>query len=116
MSVAYLNEDQTFPGATILVLKRHATELFELTGSERARLIDDVSRVANALSEAFDAVKINYGLFGNQIPHIHWHIVPRLPGDPSPREAAWVRPHEATRLAARDAAARIADIRVRLAT
>ncbi|MBI5410656.1 MAG: HIT family protein [Nitrospirae bacterium] len=99
MTVAYLFEDQYFPGWTVLVLKRHATELFELNREERNQLIEEVSAVARALAEVFKPVKINYGLLGNQLPHIHWHVVPRLAGDPAPLEAVWGVKHESKRLA-----------------
>lgn len=91
---AYLFDDQFFPGWTVLVLNRHASELFDLTQDERSRLIEEVSEVALALTMAFEPVKINYELLGNQLPHIHWHIIPRLTGDPAPREAVWTVTHE----------------------
>jgi diadenosine tetraphosphate (Ap4A) HIT family hydrolase len=78
VSVAYLHADQFFPGWTVLVLKRHATELYELSREERAGLMEEVSEVARVLATTFHAIKVNYELLGNQIPHIHWHIVPRL--------------------------------------
>jgi diadenosine tetraphosphate (Ap4A) HIT family hydrolase len=37
LSTAYLSDDQFFPGWTVLVLKRHATELFDLTRDERTQ-------------------------------------------------------------------------------
>ena len=84
-SVAYLHDDQFFAGWTFLVLKRHATELWQLEPAERAALIEEVTRVARAVGTAFGAVKMNYELLGNAIPHIHWHLVPRLPDDPAAR-------------------------------
>jgi diadenosine tetraphosphate (Ap4A) HIT family hydrolase len=93
-TVAYLHDDQFFPGWTVLVLKRHAAELFDLTKDERRQLIEEVSEVALALAMAFEPVKINYELLGNQLPHIHWHIIPRLADDPAPREAVWTVRHE----------------------
>jgi len=63
-TVAYLHDDQFFPGWTCLVLKRHATELWQLERGERAALIEEVSRVARAVGAAFDAVKVNYELLG----------------------------------------------------
>jgi diadenosine tetraphosphate (Ap4A) HIT family hydrolase len=110
-SVAYLNEDQFFPGWTFLVLKRHATELWQLGAPERAALVEEVARVGRALAEAFDAVKMNYELLGNQVAHIHWHLVPRLAGDPSPRLPVWTVSHEPRRLPPAEAAERIALIR-----
>jgi diadenosine tetraphosphate (Ap4A) HIT family hydrolase len=94
LSMAYLHEDQFFPGWTVVVFKRHATELFHLAPTERIQLMEEVSRVAQTLAEIFEAKKINYELLGNQLPHIHWHVIPRLAGDPAPLEPVWRLPHE----------------------
>ena len=98
LTQGHLFDDQFFPGWTVLVLKRHATELFELTKDERGRLIEEVSAVATALAMAFEPVKLNYELLGNQVPHIHWHLIPRLADDPAPKEPVWRVPHEPKRL------------------
>ena len=98
-SVLYLHIDQFFRGWSVLVLRRHATELYDLARDERARLMDEVSDVARALAGAFDARKVNYALFGNLLPHVHWHIVPRLANDPAPREAVFAVAHEPVPLA-----------------
>lgn len=113
-SIAYLHDDQFFAGWSILVLKRHATELWQLAPAERTALMDEVTRVAHALAATFGAVKMNYELLGNQIGHIHWHLVPRAADDPAPRAPVWTVAHEPRRLAAGETAARIADIRRRL--
>jgi diadenosine tetraphosphate (Ap4A) HIT family hydrolase len=94
LTVAYLHDDQFFEGWTVLVLKRHATELFHLTEEERRRLIEEVSAVSEVLSNRYRANKINYELLGNQLPHIHWHLVPRRPNDPAPLEPVWRVPHQ----------------------
>ncbi|MGH7324483.1 MAG: HIT family protein [Candidatus Rokuibacteriota bacterium] len=110
-SLAYLHEDQFFPGWTLLGLKRHATELFDLTREERAELIEEVSGVAQVLAASFSALKINYELLGNQIPHIHWHVVPRLPGDPAPRGPVWLVEHAPRPLSPDELSERIQRIR-----
>jgi diadenosine tetraphosphate (Ap4A) HIT family hydrolase len=89
LSDAYLHADQSFTGWTVLVLRRHATELFELTEGERAELIEEVSALARAVATAFDARKVNYALLGNQLPHIHWHIIPRGADDPDRGVPPW---------------------------
>lgn len=94
LSKAYLHEDQFFPGWTVVVFQRHATELFHLAPPERIQLIEEVTLVANVLSEVYQAKKINYELLGNQLPHMHWHIIPRLAGDPAPLEPVWRVPHD----------------------
>ena len=113
-SVVYLADDQFFPGWCLLVLKRHATELWQLAPAERTALMDEVTRVAQALAVVFDAVKMNYELLGNQVAHIHWHLVPRRADDPSPRMPAWTVQHEPKRLSAAETAERVARIRAQL--
>ena len=95
---AYLHDDQFFPGWTVLVLKQHATELFDLSRTDRSHLIEEVSAVASVLAREWQAVKINYELLGNQLPHIHWHVIPRLPQDPAPLEPVWRIAHEPLRM------------------
>jgi len=91
---AFLHEDQFFPGYVLLVLRRHATELYELEAGERRAHLEEVSRVAEAIARVFPPVKMNYELLGNQVPHIHWHLVPRLPTDPDLRSPIWRVEHQ----------------------
>ena len=57
LSMAYLHDDQFFPGWTVVVFKRHATELFDLAPTERIQLMEEVSRLAMVLFETFEAKK-----------------------------------------------------------
>ncbi len=94
LSKAYLHEDQFFPGWTVVVFKRHVTELFHLAPTERILLMEEVNLVAKVVAQVYEAKKINYELLGNQLPHIHWHVIPRLPTDPAPLEPVWRVQHE----------------------
>jgi diadenosine tetraphosphate (Ap4A) HIT family hydrolase len=111
---AYLGDDQFFPGWTVLVLTRHATELWELSRDERIALMEGVTEVARALAVVFDARKLNYELLGNQLAHIHWHVVPRRADDPIPRQPVWTHAHEPLILSPAERGARIDAIRARL--
>lgn len=83
-SIVRLNKNQYMPGWTTLVLKRHATELFELEPEERAEFWDEVSLAANALTDIYHPAKINYCICGNIMPHLHCHLFPRgFDDDPS---------------------------------
>jgi diadenosine tetraphosphate (Ap4A) HIT family hydrolase len=113
-SVLYLAEDQCFPGWCVLVLRRHATELWQLAPTERETLMHEVTRVAQALAAVFDAVKMNYELLGNQVAHIHWHLIPRRADDPSPRMPVWTVEHTPKRLLPPEMAERVARIRAQL--
>jgi diadenosine tetraphosphate (Ap4A) HIT family hydrolase len=60
--------------------------------------MEELAAGARALAEVFSARKMNYELLGNQVAHIHWHLVPRLPEDPLPGEPAWRVEHAPLRL------------------
>ena len=59
-------------------------EPHELSRADCAAFFDDMVRVGRALERVFEAVKINYQILGNLIPHLHCHITPRYYGDPFP--------------------------------
>jgi len=42
----------------------------------------DLRRASAAIAAATDAVKLNYEIHGNTVPHLHVHIFPRYVGDP----------------------------------
>ena len=114
-STAYLHADQFFPGWTVLVLNRHAVELYELEAAERAAVVDEVARLARVLAQTFAATKMNYALLGNQIAHVHWHLIPRRADDPAPRDPVWSLPHAPLALAAEARRERVATLRTALA-
>jgi len=93
-SFVTLNRDQFFPGYVLLFTKTHVTELFHLQSQVRAELMDEVSRVAEALHGVFQPDKINYELLGNMVPHMHWHLVPRFATEPLWPRPIWAEPHE----------------------
>jgi diadenosine tetraphosphate (Ap4A) HIT family hydrolase len=115
LSRVFLHEDQFFPGYVLLVLRRHVSELYDLPAPERATLMEEVSRVAQALARVFRPVKMNYELLGNLVPHIHWHLVPRLATDPGLRAPIWTVEHKPAPLAPAAARERIETIRRALA-
>lgn len=80
--VAMGEETAGLPGSCAMFFKRHAVELHDLTAEEGAAWMRDVQRLSRALKEATGAVKMNYEVHGNTIPHLHMHFFPRYPGDP----------------------------------
>jgi len=80
---AYLQKSANFKGYCVLVLKRHAVELDDLTSDERCALMEDIARVAHAIRAVCSPDKLNYEILGNIVPHVHAHIIPRYAGDPT---------------------------------
>lgn len=75
--VLYLNREQSYLGRLILVLKDHKEELFELDAQERADFMDDICIAGRAMTELYAPDRINYGMFGDNVKHVHVHIVPK---------------------------------------
>ena len=69
-------------GYAWLPIRRHVIELHELTDVEGASFMRDIRRVSGAIAAATGAVKLNYEVHGNTVPHLHLHIFPRYIGDP----------------------------------
>ena len=93
-SIAVLSDHQSYEGWTVLLLKDHAEHLHLLDEDRQVRLAADVADTARAIAKAFNPARINYECLGNQLAHVHWHIIPRYqpPIDPDPRQPIWGRP------------------------
>lgn len=86
-STVYLFRNQFFAGRCVVAFKGHKRELYELTPAERAGFMDDVARVAGALNQLFHPDKINYAIFGDEVSHLHFHVVPKYRSN-----SEWGRP------------------------
>lgn len=76
-----MGDHQLFKGYTLFLCKVHETELFNLNDDFKNKYLQEMSMVAEAVSKAFHAEKINYELLGNGDTHLHWHLFPRIKGD-----------------------------------
>lgn len=83
LDASYLmaGEDSPMKGYCFFLLKRHAVELYELSLEEATAFMGDVQRASKAVHEITGAVKLNYEIHGNTIPHLHLHLFPRYIGD-----------------------------------
>ncbi len=76
-------------GRILVGPKRHAPTLFDLTHQELVGLIREVRSVALAVTKAFEPGGItvyqnNGSASGQEIPHVHMHVVPRYADDGGP--------------------------------
>lgn len=114
--VAVLNR---YPYSNCHVLvspRRHVGALADLTDDEHLEAMHTLSRLTRVLTERVTAQGFNVGLNLGQVAgagvpgHLHWHLVPRWPGDhsfmpvtagvqvlPQSLEAAWELVREALR-------------------
>ena len=76
-----IGDHQHFKGYTLFLCKEHKIELFDLSREQKIKFLEEMSIVAEAVSKAFGAEKMNYELLGNGDAHLHWHLFPRFNGD-----------------------------------
>ncbi len=62
-------------------LRRHAVELHDLDRAEAEAYMRDLMRVSRAVQAITGAVKMNYEIHGNTVPHLHTHFFPRYRSD-----------------------------------
>lgn len=116
VSTLYLFREQSYRGRCVVALNRHEAELFRLDPETLGRFTRDVARTADALQRAFQPDKINYAIYGDLVPHLHYHIVPKYAGGPRWGEPFALLPTPRQLLAPEEYTDRIATIRRHLDT
>ena len=89
VSTLFLFRDQTHRGRCVVALNAHQTELFRLDDETLCAFSRDTARAAAAVQRAFEPDKINYAVYGDLVPHLHYHIVPKYRDG-----ASWGKPFE----------------------
>lgn len=85
-SFAFLDAFPLARGHTLIVPKRHVTKLEELGSDESEHLFRSLylltAKVCRAVGADSSTIAINNGrASGQEIPHLHVHVIPRFPRD-----------------------------------
>lgn len=93
--------NQGVPGYAVLICNQHAVEPFYLSEEDSIRFFNDMRQAGGALfkaltREGLNPIKINYQLLGNEVPHMHVHIIPRFHGDAMPHRPLPANYHHET--------------------
>jgi diadenosine tetraphosphate (Ap4A) HIT family hydrolase len=84
--------DSKFPGFCRVVWNSHVREFSDLDEAARIHLMRVVATVENGLRDLLTPDKINLASFGNAVPHLHWHVIPRYRDDSHYPESIWGAP------------------------
>lgn len=84
-----LVEDAAYPGFCRVIWQAHVKEMTDLALAQRQDLMSVVFAVEQALRETLRPDKINLASLGNQVPHLHWHVIPRFADDPHFPDPVW---------------------------
>lgn len=78
--IAVENEVQQ-PAVCRVIWQAHQAEMTDLNIEERQQLMEAVFAVEAAMRHVLRPDKINLASLGNQVPHLHWHIIARFKDD-----------------------------------
>ena len=87
ISIVRLMNDVRFPWLILIPRRTGATELFDLSSTDRHQLFNEVVQVSTALQTLCAPKKLNVAAIGNIVAQLHVHVVARYEND-----AAWPRP------------------------
>ena len=99
-----LVHDPDYPGFCRVIWRDHVKEMTDLAAPDRAHFITAVFAVERVLRELLRPDKINLASLGNQVPHLHWHVIPRFADDAHFPDPVWVVRRRDTRKAGLDRA------------
>ncbi len=85
-AIAFMDVNPASPGHTLVIPKKHAATIDEMSADELGNLFRAVSKVAAAVKKALNPEGINIlqnngSAAGQVVPHVHVHIIPRHSGD-----------------------------------
>ncbi len=76
-----LVEDKYYPGYIQLVINDHIKELTDLNHAKAHEVFDVLLTLEQIIRDIFNPDKVNIAIFGNIVPHLHFHIMPRFKSD-----------------------------------
>jgi len=86
--------DAIYPGFTRVIWTAHVVEMTDLTAGQQTELLRVVLLVEQVQRDELKPDKVNLAAFGNVVPHLHWHVIPRWQDDPHFPQAVWAAlPH-----------------------
>jgi diadenosine tetraphosphate (Ap4A) HIT family hydrolase len=85
VSDAYLQRRNIQRGYSVIIWRgRHVAEPTDLSEDEAAQYWREVLEAGRRIEQRLQPVKLNYNILGNELPHLHTHVVPRYADDPKP--------------------------------
>ena len=81
--------DALYPGLTRVIWTAHVVEMTDLNAAEQTELLRIVLLVEHVQRTELKPDKVNLAAFGNVVPHLHWHVIPRWQDDPHFPQAVW---------------------------
>jgi len=85
-TVAFLDIHPSAPGHTLITPRTHAARIEDLSAEDATALFATLHRLTKPIREAVGAEAATVGIndgpgSGQEVPHVHIHVIPRRRGD-----------------------------------
>ena len=85
-TLAFLDINPSAPGHTLIIPKAHVTRVEDLSEEDAEALFRALHTLVGGVQEAVEAPASSVGInngpeSGQEVPHVHIHIIPRTRGD-----------------------------------
>lgn len=84
-----LMNDRTWPWVLLVPAFAGIREIYELTGEQQQRLMEESSTLSRGMMAQFSGDKMNVAALGNMVPQLHLHHIVRFEGDPAWPGPVW---------------------------
>ena len=81
LSRVFLKDAVDYPWFILVPRVENIQELYQLSGSIRHQLMDEVSALSTKVQDYFKPDKLNVGTLGNIVSQLHCHVVARFSND-----------------------------------
>ncbi|MBO7173467.1 MAG: HIT family protein [Burkholderiaceae bacterium] len=82
-------DDEQYPGYVRIIWNDHKAEMTDLDGKDLEIMLKSMAIIEKCMREVMKPHKVNWAQFGNMVPHLHWHAIPRYPDDMHFPQSIW---------------------------
>jgi histidine triad (HIT) family protein len=79
--LAFLDINPVAKGHTLLIPKEHYAWIHEVPDNVVAAIFVKAKELINAMRQGLPCDYVQIGVVGNEVPHFHIHLIPRMLGD-----------------------------------
>ena len=78
-----------YPGYVRIVASEHRKEMTDFEDQTRFAIYEAMAIVEKVMRRTMRPDKVNWAQFGNMVPHLHWHAIPRYADDTHFPNSIW---------------------------
>ena len=82
-------KDPDYPGYVRIVSTQHKKEMTDLSEEASEAILKALLLTEKVMRDVMRPDKVNLAEFGNMVPHLHWHIIPRYQNDAHFPNSTW---------------------------